>query len=284
MLIQQTEGRCIDEILDKMELETDGTENWQGMYAFGPFHVFSSTMHGIASSPFPTLDSLLEFNPDVADEMFQSFSGIPWVFPDINIDLLGCEYGLQDNQPTETSLPPNNNATQNGHDQIQLMQELSTVLLQYPKTFAADISDLAGSCVKLLIKHYESSIASALTPVLGQKTPWQILHLPAVISTYGEIEIIGDSNNARVALLFAVLSVSAYQLHYAQSCSWQMWRFAEICRLRSKKRLMTFVREATGTRKAAKYKEILMAILSMVTISVCELYPSTAFSMASLPH
>jgi arginine metabolism regulation protein II len=109
------------------------------------------------------------------------------------------------------------------------------------------------------------------TPLHHEKPPWKILHLPCAISAYGELSLLGDSNNAKMTLLFAVLAMSAFNLKHLQTDpseadNWQS--IAESYREKAKARLKLCLREQSEAQKKSKYKEVLMALTSMVTVCV----------------
>lgn len=156
-----------------------------------------------------------------------------------------------------------------GEAQLTLISPLYTSLSTQSAT---DIGDLAPSITNLLLSHYKENLISQFMSLEHHKPPWQVLHLPCATSAYGEIAISGDTNNAKASLLFAIFAISALNLdRREQQTSGEklQWRVAgELYRDRAKKRLQACLREQDGMIKTAKYKEVLMAILSMVTICV----------------
>lgn len=140
-----------------------------------------------------------------------------------------------------------------------------------PMSFSQDVADLAPSVMRALLDHYQSNMMSCFTPLHHEKPPWKILHLPCAISAYGELTLLGHSNNAKTTLLFAILAMSAFNLKHLQTVSgeadhWQS--IAEVYREKAKSRLKLCLLDEDGKQKKAKYKEVLMALLSMVTVCV----------------
>ncbi|PYI09198.1 hypothetical protein BO78DRAFT_439325 [Aspergillus sclerotiicarbonarius CBS 121057] len=104
-------------------------------------------------------------------------------------------------------------------------------------------------------------------------SPWETIYIPSLFSTVGEIELSGNSTNARVSLLFAILAVSAFSLDGrfgSTGPAIKDWHaLGELYRGRATKRLKCSLQDlSSGRPKKEKYKDILMALLSMVTICV----------------
>lgn len=138
-------------------------------------------------------------------------------------------------------------------------------------SFSQDVAGMAPGVMRTLLDHYQTSMMGCFTPLHHEKPPWKILHLPCAISAYGELSLLGDSNNAKMTLLFAVLAMSAFNLKHLQTDpseadNWQS--IAESYREKAKARLKLCLREQSEEQKKSKYKEVLMALTSMVTVCV----------------
>lgn len=128
--------------------------------------------------------------------------------------------------------------------------------------------------VRFLLDHYYQHVLPIFSILENGNTPWRYFHLARSFQCSSEMEITGTSTAARKALLYAVLACSAYNLHNRYICQEQddaagCWaRIAFDHRLQAVKCL----RESAGTRDVAstnaEYKELLAAMLSMVTIDV----------------
>ncbi|KAK2798185.1 hypothetical protein FQN51_007871 [Onygenales sp. PD_10] len=143
-----------------------------------------------------------------------------------------------------------------------------------------DLEDLSMSTAKLLLDHYPNAMVARFTPARMQsKSPWEILFVPNILSTLGEISLSGDSSNAKVSLLFAVFAISAFSLDImfpsgreTKSLDWHA--VGKRYRERATKRLQMSLRDLSmGPQKKEKYKNVLMPLLSMVTISVGHSHP-----------
>ncbi|KIX06493.1 uncharacterized protein Z518_04469 [Rhinocladiella mackenziei CBS 650.93] len=139
--------------------------------------------------------------------------------------------------------------------------------------YAQDLADLDPITSKTLLDHYTGTLVSRLSPAqIQSKSPWKTLHIPSVLQTLGEVMLTGTGSNARVALMFAIFATTAFNLHHlglSQDSSSTAWHsMGEIYRQRAKVRLKACLRSFSPTYKKEKNKEVLMALLSMVTICV----------------
>lgn len=159
-----------------------------------------------------------------------------------------------------------------GNATMEIMRSPSPRSLSLPLHFAGDIGDLAPLITNTLLAHYRETLIANFIPLKQHKPPWTILHLPCAMSAYGEIALLGDTNNAKASLLFAIFAMSALNLDQHQKRdtgkSSQWLAAGELYRERAKCRLQACLREQGGNVKKAKYKEVLMALLSMVTTCV----------------
>jgi arginine metabolism regulation protein II len=88
--------------------------------------------------------------------------------------------------------------------------------------------------------------------------------IPCAVTTLGELTLNGQVNNARLALLNAVWSTSAF--HLSNNTSWPgNWKASGEMYLQRAEYYFQKCMEETclSTSKINKYKEILMAILSL---------------------
>ena len=127
---------------------------------------------------------------------------------------------------------------------------------------------------KMLLDHYRHTMVTFFTPArVEAKSPWESIYIPSLLSTVGEIGLAGDSSNAKVSLLFAVFAISAFSQSQSSSPEeqgYQDWNaLGELYRERASRRLkQSLFNLSHGNDKKEKYKDILMALLSMVTICV----------------
>jgi hypothetical protein len=116
-----------------------------------------------------------------------------------------------------------------------------------------------------LVKHYSTTVLRLLTPFRHSKTPWHILFIPHVKSCLAAITLGESMDAASLCGFYGTLAISAFSLGgVSQSRMWLEQGKAH------KQRAREYVREmlktAYDTPKTAKYKSILMAILTMVQL------------------
>ena len=117
-----------------------------------------------------------------------------------------------------------------------------------------------------LLKHYSSTVISLMTPVRHKKTPWHILFIPHVKDCLAALALGEDLNHASLCAFFGTLAISALSLGgMSQAESWleKGQSYLQCAREHAKAMLAT----AYDVPKSAKYKSILMAILTMVQVS-----------------
>lgn len=133
---------------------------------------------------------------------------------------------------------------------------------------------------RFLLNHYIHQVVNIFTMVENAKSPWKSIHLPRAMQGSGELEVIGATSHTRKALLNAILSVSAYCLSnrygHGQVDQMEKWRsVGHQLRFQAVKSLQTCVTENISSSSKPKYKELLAAMLSMVSIDVASGETST---------
>lgn len=127
-----------------------------------------------------------------------------------------------------------------------------------------------------LLRHYRDRVVPLLSPLnVHGKSPWHHLILPAAMNVLAEIPMGSTVSAARSALLNAVLATSA--LHRRSSAG-EYWEMAAAYYQKQAQRdlLHCFQNEVGCTPKRVKYKDVLMAVLTLATYSVCLFGPSHA--------
>ncbi|KAF2824650.1 hypothetical protein CC86DRAFT_456697 [Ophiobolus disseminans] len=118
-----------------------------------------------------------------------------------------------------------------------------------------------------LIKHYSTQLLSLLTPFRHSKTPWHVLFVPHAKNCLAAVTLGEGMDHASLCAFNATLSVSAFSLGgISQSSTWleQGKRYFDIAREHVRMMLKT----AYDVPKTAKYKSILIALLSMVHVTM----------------
>lgn len=122
-----------------------------------------------------------------------------------------------------------------------------------------------------ILSHYKDRIVHLISPLgYGQEGAWLNLVMPYAVNTLGELTMSGSANHARLALLNALLSTSAF--HLGQHSIMRIDHWIAVGNFYLQKAESHFVRCMEENRMSGvknKYKEILMAILSLSTAYVC---------------
>jgi len=119
----------------------------------------------------------------------------------------------------------------------------------------------------LLVKHYATTVLRGLTPYRHSKTPWHILFLPHVKSCLAALTLGEEMDHASLCAFYGTLSISAFSLGgIYDSNKWlqqgkSYYQHAQL-------HIRSMLRAAYDIPKRAKYKSILIALLTMVQIEV----------------
>ncbi|KAL3477796.1 fungal-specific transcription factor domain-containing protein [Aspergillus californicus] len=260
-------------MLDQLDHQADTIRHGTTV-SNGPFHVFRTGDDTTASPPLscppadiPDLDLWRLLSSNMGETLNNSDIGaIPW---SPNLCLLDELIAADDTSNVPHASP----------DSEQYIPELSVpggLLTMDPSMSSpSDLGDFTMSTAKLLLDHYQDMMGTLYTPApVETKSPWEILYVPSVLCTLGEIALTGNSSDAKVSLLFAVLAISAFRMdnlqsHFQRSSTQDWYALGKTYRERATKRLQkTLCHLSAGFAKKEKYKNILMPLLSMVTICV----------------
>lgn len=260
-------------LLDELDHQSDTIANHQTL-CNGPFHVFqvaemlptvqSEIISDIFDAELWNLDSVyvdnvleeeVEYSPDQHGES-PDFLGR-------DDPILETETFILEN--VDFDYPPTPGVTQSV---ISLPSSPS-------RSSASDLEDFTMPLAKMLLDHYRHRMVAFFTPARTEaKSPWEAIYIPSLLGTVGEIGLAGDSSNAKVSLLFAVFAISAFSqsqsLSPMEENEHRDWNsIGEMYRERASRRLKQSLRSLSRDKvKKEKYKDILMALLSMVTICV----------------
>lgn len=128
--------------------------------------------------------------------------------------------------------------------------------------------------VKYLLRNYAINIVPIYSPLHAMENPWKRHHLPCALQCSIELEILGSSTPSRKALLYSVLTISAYNLRntegtYRQAEAWNRWNnVASRYRGQALRLLKVCVGESCVGFPVSVYNDLLAAMLAMVTIDV----------------
>jgi hypothetical protein len=118
-----------------------------------------------------------------------------------------------------------------------------------------------------LLSHYMMNIADLLLPILHEKNPWRNLYIPtifhaAAVHFSAPNQTHGKANSA---LYYAALSTAAYHIWYGQRDKNEFHRMGTFYKCKAMHSLQLAV---TSTNPGTEYRELLMAMLSLVTNGV----------------
>lgn len=118
-----------------------------------------------------------------------------------------------------------------------------------------------------LLKHYSTVVLRSLSPFRHSKTPWHILFIPHAKSCLAALTLGEQLDHADLCLFFGTLAIGAFSLGgISQS---EMWlEQGKFYGEQANKQMRRMLNTAYDFPKTAKYKSILMAILTMVHISM----------------
>lgn len=123
-----------------------------------------------------------------------------------------------------------------------------------------------------ILSHYRDRVVPLISPFEnGQEVPWRNLIIPCAVSTLGETFMNDSSSHARLALLNALLSASSFHLGQHSTMCIEHWTMAGSSYLKlAQHHLMKCIEDADMIHpRKSKYKEVLMALLSLSTAYVC---------------
>lgn len=127
-----------------------------------------------------------------------------------------------------------------------------------------------------LLSYYRDHIMHLISPLQhhGHTTsdPWNSLVMPCAMATMAELTLGGNANHAPLALLNALLATSAFHLHASSSKGsaasavareWMVSGKEYTARARGHLTACLVEHARSAGQKNSKYKEILMAVLSL---------------------
>jgi arginine metabolism regulation protein II len=118
-----------------------------------------------------------------------------------------------------------------------------------------------------LLKYYATTIPSLVTPYRHTKTPWHILFIPHAKNCLAALTLGDDLDHASSAAFYGTLAISAFSLSGASQS--QMWLEQAITyKQKAREHIRLMLKTAYDIPKKAKYKSILMALLTMVQGSI----------------
>ena len=118
-----------------------------------------------------------------------------------------------------------------------------------------------------LLKHYASAVISLMTPLRHSKTPWHVLFIPHTKTCLAALALGDDMSDASLCAFYGTLAISAFSLGgVSRSQIWSEKAITYNQQAQQHARLMLMT--AYDIPKVAKYKSILMALLTMVQVTM----------------
>ncbi|KAI5922110.1 fungal-specific transcription factor domain-containing protein [Camillea tinctor] len=137
-----------------------------------------------------------------------------------------------------------------------------------PMAFFPLVHDLVPEDAVFLLRHYAAKVVSFITPFRHGKTPWHVLFVPHAKRCLADLTIGEQPDHASLTAFYGTLAISALSLgggRRPQSHIWQERARAYHQLARDHGR--TMLKTAYDIPKVAKYKNILMALQTMIQLS-----------------
>ncbi|KAF2644220.1 hypothetical protein P280DRAFT_392815 [Massarina eburnea CBS 473.64] len=136
-----------------------------------------------------------------------------------------------------------------------------------PNDLALSFGSAVPSDAVFLLKHYQSNVLPILTPFRHSKTPWHVLFVPHVKNCLAALTLGESIDNASFCAFYGILAISAFSIGGMTQNS--MWLDqGGVYKQKAREHARSMLQTAYDVPKAAKYKSVLMALLTMVQISI----------------
>ena len=134
-----------------------------------------------------------------------------------------------------------------------------------PLSESKHIPDLAPD----LLRYFKENVVSLSFPLKNcRKCPWQAIHLPSAMSTFAELSIYQTASHTRLSLFYSLLAASCLHMYSRNQSAVEVDMSGKRFKEMATQHLEFALNEEVLGSKRAKYKEILMAVLSIVMLSV----------------
>lgn len=120
-----------------------------------------------------------------------------------------------------------------------------------------------------LMRYFKENVISLSFPLRNCRyCPWQTVHLPGAMSAFAELSINHTTSHTRLSLFYSLLAASCLHKYTHDHSAGDLHISAKRFKETAKQHLEVALNQEVVGSKQAKYKEILMAVLSMVMLSV----------------
>ena len=144
-----------------------------------------------------------------------------------------------------------------------------------PKSLAIDRFGIPTTSLNVqpmaryLLNYYIEDVADMMTVIPLPKNPWKFIYFPRAMMAIGELAATGQTSNARNGLLNALLAVSAFNLQSKFERGSDEMKYYVNLGVQLRQQANSFLNKCLQEDIfRQKYKDVLCAVLSMVTIDV----------------
>jgi len=135
-----------------------------------------------------------------------------------------------------------------------------------PKLLISATSAVPGNAA-FLLSHYSTTVINVFTPFRHTKTPWHILFIPHVKSCLASLAMGEQLDHANLCTFYGTLALSAFSISGIRKS--EAWLDeGKAYRNRAQQHVDMMLKTAYNIPKTVKYKCILMALLTMVQLSL----------------
>lgn len=120
-----------------------------------------------------------------------------------------------------------------------------------------------------LLRYFKGNISLLSFPLTGSpKCPWQTVYLPSAEKTYAELLLYQTASHAGVCLFYSLLAASCLHLSSGGELFVDLNKDGKTYKQIARYQLECAIKQEIIGSERIKYKEILMALLSMIILEV----------------
>ncbi|OJI83154.1 hypothetical protein ASPTUDRAFT_191616 [Aspergillus tubingensis CBS 134.48] len=120
-----------------------------------------------------------------------------------------------------------------------------------------------------LLRYFKANVISLSFPLRNCRyCPWQTVHFPGAMSAFADLSIHHTTSHTRLSLFYSLLAASCLHKYARDHSAGDLHLSAKRFKETAKQHLELALNQEVVGSKQANYKEILMAVLSMVMLSV----------------
>jgi arginine metabolism regulation protein II len=162
----------------------------------------------------------------------------------------------------------------NGSATISPSCELGACAVPFFSPFSPTTCHLAPDRAPELLRYFKNNIILLSFPLMGgRKCPWQTVHLPSAEKTYAELLLHQAASHTGLSLFYSLLAASCLHLSSRGKSSVDWDKFGKSYKQIARHQLECAVQQEIVGLERIKYKEFLMALLSMVMLEVLTHHP-----------